>query len=707
MKKLKKDLIKPVSICLCVALLCGTAGAAAATRLSTKAETEDTATETVTVQSADSADTAVKDETVYVLANADGSVQKLIVSDWLQNTLGSATLEDVSQLSDIENVKGDETFTASGDTQVWNANGSDIYYQGTVEQELPVDVAITFTLDGNAISADDLAGKSGRVTIRFDYTNRQTVDTTIDGKTETLFVPFAVLSGTVLDDDVFTNVTVTNGKLLNDGDRIVAVGLAFPGLQENLELDKEDLDIPDYVEIAADVENFQLAGTVTVATNSVFNDLDVTSLDDLDGLSESLDDLTDAMDQLLDGSDELYEGLNTLLEKSGDLTDGIDQLADGAAQLQDGAAQLADGTAQVQSGAAQLADGASQLQSGAAQLSDGLDTLNANSATLNGGAQQVFTTLLSVADSQLAAAGLSVPQLTISNYAATLNSVLASLDESAIAQQATATAQAQVTEAVRAQEATIRAGVTTAVRAEVSAKVQAAMGLTTVPAEAQAQVDAAVDAQMQSAEVQALIDQNTEAQIETLIQQNMASEEVQSQIAAAQAQAKSGAASIQALKDQLDSYSAFYTGLQTYTAGVASAAQGAESLSSGAASLKSGADSLSDGTVSLQSGAQSLYDGTVSLADGVGELSDGSDALIDGIQQLRDGSKDLADGLVEFNEEGVQKLVDALDGDLDGLISRFRATVDAAKTYRSFSGISDDMDGQVKFLYRTDAIEAE
>lgn len=276
---------------------------------------------------------------------------------------------------------------------IWDARGNDIYYQGSIEKELPVDLTVSYRLDGTAISAEALAGRSGKVTIRFDYRSNQTETVEIDGQTETLCVPFAMLTGMLLDSEAFRNVQVTNGKLLNDGDHTAVIGLAFPGLQEDLGISAETLEIPDYVEITADVTDFRLGMTVTVATNEVFSQLDAESL----RLSD-LDD-TDATEALMDGSSALYDGLCTLLEKSDTLVAGVRELAAGADALKAGA----DG----------LSDGAEALLTGAEGLSAGLETLSSGSADLNSGATQVFNSLLATATAQVRAAGISISDLTI------------------------------------------------------------------------------------------------------------------------------------------------------------------------------------------------------------------------------------------------------------------------------------------------------
>ena len=731
---MKNRATKFISLALCAVVLFAAVGTSVFALTGEGKESEDE-NQTTTINVSAEAETS-KDETVYVLAGADGTVQKIIVSDWIKNAMAADSLEDKTELSDIENIKGDESFTLGGDNScVWDAQGNNIYYQGNIEKELPVQMSVCYTLDGQAIAPEALAGQSGHVTIRFDYQNMQYEEVLLDGKTEKIYVPFTMLTGMLLDTEVFRNVTISNGKLINDGDRIAVVGIAFPGLQEDLAISKEKLDIPDYVEISADVENFEMGMTMTLATTELFGAIDSDKLD-LHELSDAMAELTDAMDQLMDGSSQLYVGLCTLLEKSGDLVSGINKLAEGAAQLK--------------AGAESLDSGAAQLQAGAAQLSSGLNTLNANSSSLNGGARQVFSSLLSMANTQLSEAGLSVPALTIDNYASVLDGVIASLDDTAVYQaaleQVTATVNAnrdmieeEVTEAIQAQvEAEVSAQVTAAVQETVTqavheneaqfraAVIQQALGMTVeeykaaieaglVTQEQQDAVNAAVEAamqaeidarmqreeiqaqinavtqqtvgeQMQSDEIQALIASNTELQVQQAISEAMSSDAVQAQLSAA----AEGAKSVIALKSSLDSYNAFYLGLITYTSGVSSAAAGANELKTGADALKAGTSELSAGAAELLQGIQTM--------------KDSAPALVDGITQLRDGSMELSDGLKQFNEEGIQKLIEAVDGDLEGLSDRIRVTADVAKNYTSFSGISEHMDGDVKFIYKTDSI---
>ena len=371
---------------------------------------------------ADDAAAAEKDETVYIIACADGSADKIIVSDHLKNTEGSTVLSDITTLSDIENVKGYEDFSHDGDNIIWAADGKDIYYQGISTAKSPVEMKVTYILDGKEISPAELAGKSGKIKIRVDYTNNLTVSAEINGAAENVCVPFAVVTGTVLDNDKFRNIEVSSGKVLDDGDRTIIAALAFPSLQESLDIDNEKLDIPDHLEITADVTDFEFSGFYAAAENSIFADISLDGENTIDDLKNAASEMDSAMVQLMDGSSQLYNGLTELNGKTGEFINGISALSDGAAQLSSGAAALDEGTVG-------LCNGIAQLSAGSNQLSEGLAELDKNSEALNQGAAQIFASLLEQADSQLAAQGLELPKLTIENYATVLDGAAAQVEQ--------------------------------------------------------------------------------------------------------------------------------------------------------------------------------------------------------------------------------------------------------------------------------------
>ena len=249
-----------------------------------------------------------KEETVYVKAQADGTVDRTIVSSWLKNEDGADQIEDVSELKDIKNVKGDETFTQNGKSITWQAAGNDIYYQGETDKELPVGVKVTYYLDGKEISPEELAGKSGKVRIRFDYTNKSRVGE--------VYTPFLMATGVILPVENFTNVEAENGKVISDGSKHIVVGMGFPGLSESLKLSQSELtkefEVPEYFEITADAEDFALTMTATVATAADLGEYGLDHADSLDELQDSLRELSDASKELVDGSGELADGVKTL-----------------------------------------------------------------------------------------------------------------------------------------------------------------------------------------------------------------------------------------------------------------------------------------------------------------------------------------------------------------------------------------------------------
>ena len=654
-----------------------------------------------------------KDETVYVLANAEGEAKRVIVSDWLTNPDGEKDLADATTLKDAKAVKG-SAFLKDG---VWyNADGADVYYQGDAEDALPVNLTVSYTLDGEAKTAAEMTGKSGRVTIRVACDVKETKDG--------VKVPFAALTAALLDNDVFTNIEVTNGKFLDDGDRTVVVGWALPGLQETLKLDAETVTLPEYVEISADAKNFEAPTTLTVVTNELFSAVDVDSIDATE-LTENINRLKDGMAQLKDGASRLADGVSAL-------RDGAKTLADGATELKNGAEALKEGANPLGDGVSQLNDGATALETGSAQLTEGLNTLTANNEALASGATKLFETVLGIANTQLSAAMENAPTLTIENYEETLTALLDACSEAGIDKQLHDQVEAvvnqnraKIEEAVTAKvRETVAAQVEEAVRENVTAQVLAAMDMTpdTYKAAVESgaltdaqknQIAAAVDAQMKSQEVKAVlaqqteqtmgsdeikatIEQNVNEQVEALTQQNMASKDVQAKRAAALEQGQAAAASLTALKAQLDDYRTFYDGLNAYLAGTAQAANGASELKTGAAQLAAGTEEL-NGKV------PALLEGIGSLSNGMNTLTENLPSLTDGVQQLLDGANELKDGLNTFDEEGVSKLVSLVEDDLADMLDRVKAALNAANAYTTYTSLGENMTGRVRFVWRTDA----
>ncbi|SEF92858.1 putative membrane protein [Eubacterium ruminantium] len=316
-----------------------------------------------------------KDETVYIIADATGAKKDVIVSEWLKNKDKADVIKDISDLTDIENVKGDETFTQDGNEISWQANGNPIYYQGKTDKEIPVELKITYYLDGEEVTPEQIAGKSGSVKIRFEYINKS--------KKDDVYTPFIMATGFFFDNTKFSNVSVENGKYVSDGNKSVVIGFGLPGLEESLAADtkKYQFSIPDYFEVTADTTDFKLDMTLTIAATGLVGD----SIEDVD-----LSTLEDKLNGLLT---EYQNGVNALVEGISSYTAGVNKVADGASQVAQGAQQLKDGSSQLYAGGITLSNalesaniGAGQLKgafegesgilAGSGKISEGLNTLN-------------------------------------------------------------------------------------------------------------------------------------------------------------------------------------------------------------------------------------------------------------------------------------------------------------------------------------------
>lgn len=703
-----------------------------------------------------------KEETVYALAGADGSVSRVLVSDWLKNPEGLQSLEDFSELSSITNLKGDETFSENDGKLVWAAEGNDIYYRGDIEKKLPVTFSVKYTLNGEPVSSDELAGKSGRVTMTFEYQNNETKTVTIDGKKMSVKVPFVVLTGLMLDGEKFSNISVSNGKVVNDGSRSIVMGFALPGLQESLEIPAGELEIPESVTVSADVTGFELDTSLTLVTNDLFNELDLDDASLLDDADGKISALTDGLTRLTDGSSSLYSGLDTLLTKSNELISGIkalytgaQRLVAGAQKLSTGAAKLNTGAQQLNGGAAALSAGASDLAAGAQKLSAGVDALSAglaelvaNNANLTAGADQVFTAMLNTASTQLRASGIDVT-LTKSGYETQLDGIVATqiknvetqlksiglLPSSAVL---TAKNYKTVLAGVQDQIGAIpdftpqtydtarQAVILTAALGRLKAAGQCP-SVNYMTAEeyyaavkaghVESSVSAAVtNAVQQIAAAYASGDPATTSAINGGIQQVLKSSVREAIDGLSQL-----ISSVTGLKTQLNSYrDDFQQGLKNYTDAASAIAgkvttelqPGASNLNSGMQTLQANVPELLSGVSALCAGAKELNGGSAELSNGmqqlfagISELKTKSSELPNGVSLLKNGAMQLSDGMKTLSgEDGIGKLIDLYSNGIRGLTDHLHALKEASAQYTSFAGSAEKNPCSVKFIYRTDSI---
>lgn len=672
-----------------------------------------------------------KDETVYVIADAAGNKQDVIVSEWLKNTDGEATIKDSSNLTDIENVKGDETFTENNGELVWKADGNSIYYQGKSEEQVPVEVKVTYYLDDQVVTPDQLAGKSGKVKMRFEYVN--------NSKSGEVYTPFLMATGMILSNDKFSNIKVENGQVVNDGNNSIVVGMGMPGLQDSLDLQKLDVEIPDYFEVTADCTDFSLDMTMTVAsTGFLSKDSDNKDLKDAESdINELVDTYSEGMNSLVSGIKDYTDGVSSM-------SDGISQVKDGADSLYQGSLTLAQGVDSATTGAGTLKaafEGENGILSGSKQISDGLATLNKAVKGIE------LPTKTELSDKEKKAIKSTITENITNNLTANKDKIADGVDKDAVTAEAQKNGKAAAPSASTvAAEAQAAAPSSSTVASEASGQF-ATYFQEFVSAYTQmtgSQPDDATLAALQGAFATAYGDVYGAAYKSgygtaygsgyksgygtaygtaytsgystaygtaytnafTAGYGSAYGTAYQSAYGTAYVEGyKSGYAT--AYQDGLSyganlvlgKLSSFSGQITTLKKSVDALATGASALNTGLGKVYTGTSDLYTGMVKLNGGAGSLTKGANTLKEGTGTLKDGASKLTDASGDLKDGSKQLSDG--------TDKIVDAVNDaekDLDSLSEKCDKVIKAGEAYESFGGISDDMKGSVKFIIKTDSI---
>lgn len=806
----------------------------------------------VPVYAAGSTDTqdVYKEETVYVNADATGNSDEVTVSDWLKNSGSvSGNLTDESILKEIKNVKGDETFTENGDQLTWNTAGEDIYYQGTTDKELPVSVKLTYFLDGKEVKPDELKGKSGHLKIQVQYTNNEKKTVTVDGKEEEVYTPFVMMTGMILPNETFSNVTIDNGKVISDGSRNIVVGFGIPGLKDSLDLDEETtkeaedkgVTIPENFEMEADVTDFTMSSTFTVALTDLLDDMDMDNIIDVDSLKDSLNELEDAALELVSGSgtladgastladgvssytagaDELNAGIQKYLGSNGELNGSVTEYVNGVGKVVKGVKDYTSGTNALANGVTSYVAGEQKIAAGAAQLSQlskGLEQVQTAVDTLSKAAdgKGEATDDLVIAANQLAAgtkqlqAVLGSEEVTalltqVNGMVTTGNELISATESlSASLQTGIATPVANIAaaltgmetqlNAINTQLGTLQSDCETAV-ADVNAKItdyntkvdaaqaaantsktQIANAISALQTQLNATTDESVRNQISTA-ITAL--QNAQTAADGLNNIQKASAITVSVPTFDLSAITSGAATLQtnlkifketaaalqqqlpemqkkldaiaAAKDSLPSDSIsqltasvtqLNQGMQELNTGLGTLAGGLgqlntsvqvqfptairgitelnggfmqlgaynTSLLSGAEKLKGSSSTLAAGVGTLQSGTNQLASGLNTLGSqmsaGAAKLSANSNALREGASALSEGAKKLADGMDQFDKEGTSKLKSTVEDEFGDVLDRLKALTSGDCTYNTFSGRDSKMDGSVKFVIETEAIE--
>lgn len=695
-------------------------------------ELKETAENVLADHATDSEDTGFsKEESVYVKADASGNVKKTTVSEWLKNP-EKGTISDTSELKDIKNVKGDETFeTGSNNNVSWKSEGNDIYYQGTIDKELPVDVKVSYKLDGKSISPKDLKGKSGKVEIQFSYDNKSKQTVNVNGEDVEMYTPFTMVSAMMLSSDEYSNVSVENGKLISDGDKKIVVGVAFPGLANDLNLKDldMDIDIPETVTITADVKDATVGTSITMASAELMNEFGLNDIDSFDDLQDSIDDLEDATNQLVDGSKEAADGSKELADGAGTLNDGAGTLASGAGTLADGVNTLNEKSGTLVSGVNTLASGVGTYTAGVASIAKNSQLISDNMQSLQGGVNKLEEQIAAQATQ-----GLGEIKTNINNAKTGVDQINSAITTSLgegkpgvqgiLSNASQALTGAYVT--IDQNDVNVTVNSVSLKNSESVNKIIEDSALSDDEKNAlKNAINSAITKDNMNIEYKVELNENGNSKLNSAQQKIATANRLVTTANGALSQLSdsmntiSGGLSALAGENGIGQLEAAFAkngsvdqgfaqlgqGVSELAAGTQALADGAAELNKNSAPLMAGVTSLKDGGSQLASGVSQLASGANQVADGAGTLAGGTQTLLDGANTLADGNQTLADGMQEYKEEAIDKLTDLFNGDISGVTDRIDAMTNLAKEYKSFAGISDGVSGTTKFIIETEGID--
>ena len=592
-----------------------------------------------------------KEETVYSKLDTTGKSYQTVVSNHIKNTEYLDEIRDLSDLLEIENLNENNTYTQDGNVIVWNAQGRDVYYNGKSEKELPIEVKMTYTLDGKEISPEELSGKSGKLNIKIEYTNKEKHTVYVNGEYVEMYTPFVIFAGTYFKNDTVQNVKVTTGKAVDDGSKTIVIGMALPGLQQSLGLDSTDFSIPENIEIEMDIKDYEQSSIITFVTPKVIEKKDFNILDELDTLYSSVDTLQSSMNQIEEGAKTLSEGTALYSQNYNTFNSAIGMLNDGTTTLQENYEVFNNGLQTANEGAKQVNDGMQQLNTAAESIKDVvytvIDWLQTAMNTLVTPLKSLEQTIIEDIDAVIAMVdNISTPSQENIDYINGLNY--------------------QAIQELYTENANLEA----------------------LKEGADEETIAFLDEQIATNNnVIALLEQNN---AET-VYQNVDPEQV-AQVRAKLVEIRGKVGNSELTVEELEAKVQNIIN-QVYAAfdGINALAQGTEQLANGTEQLAEASIQINDGIATLSSSTEQLKAASIQL----------NDASI----QISDGAKQLYDGISRFNNEGIKVLTSKVNNDVRGITARLDKLIELSEEYNNFSQIDSQAHGDLRFIMISDAIK--
>ncbi|MBU5440137.1 hypothetical protein KQI42_19270 [Tissierella sp. MSJ-40] len=672
-----------------------------------------------------SADNMVtKEETVYVNLDNGGNPEEIISSIWIHSGSPLGKVEDKSTLKEVVNVKGEEKPTIKDDKILWETDKNDIFYQGKTDKELPIKVDIKYFLEGEEVLPEEIVGKSGKIKIVINVVNKDKKTITLkNGENKGAYTPYMVATLVNLPIDKFTNIETNTGKIVSDGSNKAITFVTLPGFDESLGLNKKLVDLPNTLEINADVVDFQMKPIMITALSQIpeINELDDVGdvgelIEGIDKMKEASEKLTEATDKLFNGQVELEKGIselttgidgintgaNSLKEGSLKLKEGINTTYEGSKKIDEGvnvlsksAGQLGEGFINISQGAVEFGNKSLEFSKGAMEMAKGVEKIPETTETLGGGIDELIKgteTLKSGQDSLTQGLDKSLQALgQIKKGKEKESKVIDMLLKGVNGLETIAEAIGKVP-GVDSLSNKLMGGLE-------SQKI-ALEGLKNSSNElvlALNQVEAGLkEAEEASKELSKGIDNMNNGQVK---------------ISSGLKQLNEGTKGLKDVSDQLMAGSeGLKDGADKLNESAIKAKEGADGFSNGTKELTQGTNELTNGLGELKKGSESLYSGIDELSKGTGELSKGGNKLNEGSHKLIEGSKELNEGMNTFHQEAVVKMSEELSGsnvDVNNLLETKDSLIELSKENKSFSGISEDMEGSVKFIMKTEEIKGE
>ena len=607
-----------------------------------------------------------KDETVYTNAKSNGEQYQTIVTDHLINEEDEKILKDMTNLLNIENTSGDEKFTQDGESLVWEADSNDIYYKGETDQELPVKLNIKYELDGKEISSDEIAGKSGKVKITISFENKEEHEVQINGKTEKMYTPFVVATGTYINNDNNKNIEVTNGKAIDDGSKTMVVGLTFPGMQESLNIDKNTLEIPTSIEITMETTNFEMNNIINYTTPKLIEDSELDIFSKLDDIYSKVETLQSASKQIENGAKTLSDGTTTYVEKSEEFNQALNKFSDGVSsantsysRIDAGIKNLNSSVPDLTSGTKSLSDNLGAVNNGVKTMSDMLDGSQESMNNLKNGAQNISGGL-----TQLSAA------MKTTDYTEQINKIKSQIGTNTKMITTLTTTTEQLSKVL--EDTTLSEATAQAIKAQITANQSTIATLTADNAYLNNMITSLNASNTQIGKLK--------QQVDTLAQG-----------------AKDVSDGVNGLLDQVGELNTKIKVLNTNTGKMAVGAnklyQGTLGLEAGTTKLAQGSEQMKAGLSTINTSSQALYSA--------------NNQLVEGAKTIQSGAAELAEGTAEFNKTGIDVICNYVTGDLKNLETRAEKLKELSDGYNTFTKLDDENKGKVKFITVVDSIKKD